>query len=71
MPKHVAVLILVMNCILLSTYIGCINCKGMRGVSNIISLCFLGIKPRLPGCPPLNWLRSSFVFLGEVMTFLF
>ena len=35
-PKHVVVLTLFMNCILLSAFVGwCCDCKNMHGVSNI------------------------------------
>jgi len=35
-PKHVGVLTLFMNCILLSAFVGlCCDCKNMRGASNI------------------------------------
>jgi hypothetical protein len=35
-PKHVEVLIIVMNCILLSAFVGgYIDCKNMHGMNNI------------------------------------
>jgi hypothetical protein len=44
MPKHVGILIIVMNCILLSALFGgCIDCKNMHGMNNVKFLKFKGL----------------------------
>jgi hypothetical protein len=76
-PKDVAVLIIVMNCILLNEYVGdCSNCKNMHGRNNIKihKLLFSHLRLRLPqenyssACP--NKTAYAFFLRMKNITFI-